>query len=35
MDRYRKLLKEEGDGHVNLANNNFDVGEFTLPANTE
>ena len=31
MDRYRKLLKEEGDGHVKLPNNNFDVGEPTPP----
>jgi hypothetical protein len=31
MDRYRKLLKEEGDGRVELPNNNFDVGEPTPP----
>jgi hypothetical protein len=31
MDRYRDLLKEEGEGHLKLPNNNFDVGEFTGP----
>jgi hypothetical protein len=31
MDRYRGLLKEETEGHLKLANNNFDVGEFTPP----
>jgi hypothetical protein len=31
LDRYRALLKEEGEGHLNLPNNNFDVGEFTPP----
>jgi hypothetical protein len=31
MDRYRKLLKEEREGRVNLPNNNFDVGEPTPP----
>jgi len=31
MDRYRQLLKEEGEGHVKVANNNFDVGEPTPP----
>lgn len=29
MDRYRSLLKEQGEGRPNLPNNNFDVGEFT------
>jgi zinc dependent phospholipase C len=31
MDRYRRLLKEQGEGQVKLPNNNFDVGEFTPP----
>jgi hypothetical protein len=31
MDRYRDLLKEEGEGRLKLRNNNFDVGEFTGP----
>ena len=31
MDRYRDLLKEEGEGRLKLPNNNFDVGEFTGP----
>jgi len=31
MDRYRGLLKEEGEGHSNVPNDNFDVGEFTPP----
>jgi hypothetical protein len=31
MDRYRGLLKEEGEGRLNLPNDNFDVGEFTPP----
>jgi Zinc dependent phospholipase C len=31
MDRYRQLLKEEGEGRVKLLNNNFDVGEPTPP----
>jgi Zinc dependent phospholipase C len=31
MDRYRELLKEEGEGRLKLPNNNFDVGEFTGP----
>src|SRR6266852_6116958 len=31
MDRYRNLLKEQGEGRLKLANNNFDVGEFTPP----
>jgi Zinc dependent phospholipase C len=31
MDRYRKLLKECGEGHVELPNENFDVGEPTGP----
>jgi hypothetical protein len=31
MDRYRKLLKECGEGHVDLPNDNFDVGEPTGP----
>jgi hypothetical protein len=31
MDRFRGLLKEQGEGRLNLANNNFDVGEFTPP----
>ena len=31
MDRYRGLLKEQGEGRLKLANNNFDVGEFTGP----
>jgi len=29
MDRYRKLIKEESEGHLELQNNNFDVGEAT------
>ena len=33
MDRYRKLIREEGDGHLRLANDNFDVGEPTPPGN--
>jgi Zinc dependent phospholipase C len=31
MDRYRGLLKEEGEGRLKLPNDNFDVGEFTGP----
>jgi zinc dependent phospholipase C len=31
MDRYRKLLKACGEGHVDLPNDNFDVGEPTGP----
>jgi Zinc dependent phospholipase C len=31
MDRYRNLLKEEGEGRLKLPNDNFDVGEFTGP----
>lgn len=31
MDRYRKLLKQVGDGHAELPNDNFDVGEPTGP----
>jgi hypothetical protein len=31
LDRYRKLLKEEGEGRTNLPNDNFDVGEPTGP----
>jgi len=31
MDRYRNLLKEEGEGRLKLPNNNFDVGEPTGP----
>ena len=31
MDRYRNLLKEQGEGRLKLPNNNFDVGEFTPP----
>jgi hypothetical protein len=31
MDCYRKLLKEQGEGRVNLPNYNFDVGEPTGP----
>jgi hypothetical protein len=31
MDRFRGLLKEQGEGRLKLANNNFDVGEFTPP----
>lgn len=31
MDRYRGLLKEEGEGRLKLPNDNFDVGEFTPP----
>jgi hypothetical protein len=31
MDRYRNLLKEEGEGRLKLANYNFDVGEPTGP----
>ena len=31
MDRYRDLLKEEGEGRLKLPNNNFDVGDFTGP----
>jgi hypothetical protein len=31
LDRYRKLLKETGDGTLQLPNDNFDVGERTRP----
>jgi hypothetical protein len=31
MDRYRNLLKEQGEGRLKLPNNNFDVGEITPP----
>jgi hypothetical protein len=31
MDRYRDLLKEQGEGSLKLPNSNFDVGEFTGP----
>ncbi len=31
MDRYRGLLKEEGEGRLKLLNDNFDVGEPTPP----
>jgi len=31
MDRYRNLLKEQGEGRLMLPNNNFDVGEPTGP----
>ena len=31
MDRYRKLLTDVGTGHVDLPNDNFDVGEPTPP----
>jgi hypothetical protein len=31
MDRYRKLLKEQGEGRLSLPNSNFDVGEPTGP----
>ena len=31
MDRYRKLLKEQGEGSLRLLNDNFDVGEPTGP----
>ena len=31
MDRYRNLLKEQGEGRLKLPNNNFDVGEPTGP----
>ncbi|HLZ90590.1 MAG TPA: zinc dependent phospholipase C family protein [Candidatus Acidoferrum sp.] len=31
MDRYRALLKEQGEGRLNLPNANFDVGEVTGP----
>jgi hypothetical protein len=31
MDRYRGLLKEEGEGRLKLPNDNFDVGEPTPP----
>jgi hypothetical protein len=31
MDRYRDLLKEEGEARLKLPNNNFDVGGFTGP----
>jgi hypothetical protein len=31
MDRYRDLLKEQGEGRLKLPNNNFDVGEPTGP----
>jgi len=29
MERYRKLLKDQGEGHLELPNDNFDVGEAT------
>jgi hypothetical protein len=29
LDRYRGLLKEQGEGNLKLPNNNFDVGELT------
>ena len=31
LSRYRKLLAEEGEGRVNVPNDNFDVGENTGP----
>ena len=31
MDRYRSLLKEQGENRLNLPNSNFDVGEPTGP----
>jgi hypothetical protein len=31
MDRYRGLLKEEGEGRLKMPNDNFDVGELTPP----
>lgn len=31
LDRYRALLKEQGEGNLKLPNNNFDVGELTPP----
>jgi hypothetical protein len=31
LDRYRSLLKEQGEGNLKLPNNNFDVGELTPP----
>jgi hypothetical protein len=31
LDRYRKLLNEVREGHVNLPNDNCDVGEHTGP----
>jgi hypothetical protein len=31
MDRYRKLLKQHGEGQLELPNDNFDVGEVTPP----
>ena len=31
MDRYRNLLKEQGEGRLKVQNNNFDVGEPTGP----
>jgi hypothetical protein len=31
MERYRNLLKEQGEGRLKLPNNNFDVGEPTGP----
>jgi hypothetical protein len=31
MDRYRKLLKGQGEGNLRLPNDNFDVGEPTPP----
>lgn len=31
LDRYRTLLKQEGEGRVDLPNDNFDVGEPTGP----
>ena len=31
LDRYRGLLKEQGEGNLKLPNNNFDVGDITPP----
>jgi Zinc dependent phospholipase C len=31
LDRYRKLLKNQDEGHLELPNDNFDVGEATGP----
>jgi hypothetical protein len=31
LDRYRSLLKEQGEGNLKLPNNNFDVGDITPP----
>jgi Zinc dependent phospholipase C len=31
MDRYRKLLRDQGEGKLHLVNDNFDVGEITPP----